>query len=389
MEFELRKYSSRHQYPNPSNNSPVHLKKLALYDFKNYEEAIFTFNNKVNCFLGKNGVGKTNILDAIYYLGFTKSALNGVDAQNIKHGKNQFIIKGKFSNEGNESEVICSYAIGSKKAIREDGMDTRKLSDHIGKYPIVLIAPNDIELIWSGGEVRRKFFDSLIAQLDKNYLEHLIIYSNQLKQRNSLLKQSGEKGIDYDLLDTYDQKIIVSGNYIHQKRTEFLKSFLPLFKENYVFLSGGTNEEVDIQYKSDCSGKDFGTLLKNSIRKDIVIQRTSIGIHRDDFVFTLNQFELKRIGSQGQQKSFLIGLKLAEFKSIENVKKVKPLLLLDDIFDKLDDERIHKLVTLVVEGAFGQLFITDARPDRSQGLLKEANVEAELFFIENGKLTAV
>lgn len=367
----------------------MHLKKLSLYDFKNYEEAHFAFYNKVNCFLGKNGVGKTNILDAIYYLGFTKSALNGVDAQNIKHGRNQFVVRGEFIHDTASSEIMCSYAVGSKKSIREDGNETRKLSDHIGKYPIVLVAPNDIELIWGGSELRRKFFDSLIAQLDKNYLEHLITYTNQLKQRNSLLRLSAERGMDYDLLDAYDQKIIFSGNYIHEKRASFLSSFLPLFKAHYAFLSGGSGEEVDIQYRSDCTDQDFGVMLKNSIRKDLIIQRTSVGIHRDDFVFNLNGFELKRIGSQGQQKSFLIGLKLAEFQSIEVVKKIKPLLLLDDIFDKLDDERIHKLVTLVVDGTFGQLFITDARPDRSQGLLKEANVQAELFLIDKGKLIEV
>lgn len=367
----------------------MHLKKLSLFDFKNYEEAHFVFDNKVNCFLGKNGVGKTNILDAIYYLGFTKSALNGVDAQNIKHGKNQFVLKGEFVNNDLDTEVSCSYSIGSKKTIRIDGNDARKLSDHIGNYPIVLVAPNDIELVWGGSELRRKFFDSLIAQLDKNYLEQLIVYTNQLKQRNSLLRLSAERGMDYDLLDTYDEKIISSGNYIHKKRTGFLSTFLPLFKLHYGFLSGDFAEEIDIHYKSDCTDQDFGVMLKNSIRKDMVIQRTSVGIHRDDFVFTLNGHELKRIGSQGQQKSFLIGLKLAEFQSIETVKKVKPLLLLDDIFDKLDDERIHKLVTLVVDGAFGQLFITDARPDRSQGLLKQAKVEAELFLIENGKLIEV
>jgi len=367
----------------------VHLKKLSLYDFKNYEEAHFTFDSKVNCFLGKNGVGKTNILDGIYYLGFTKSALNGVDAQNVKHDKNQFIIKGQFYRDNQNAEVICSYSIGSKKYIREDGSDTKRLSDHIGKYPIVLVAPNDVELVWGGSELRRKFFDSLIAQLDKNYLEHLIIYTNQLKQRNSLLRLSADRGLDHDLLDTYDQKIVQSGNYIHQKRAAFITSFLPLFRGHYGFLSGEAEEEVDIQYKSDCTDQDFGVILKKSLKKDLIIQRTSVGIHRDDFVFTLDGFELKRIGSQGQQKSFLIGLKLAEFQSIENIKKIKPLLLLDDIFDKLDDERIHKLVTLVVDGTFGQLFITDARPDRSRGLLKEADVDAELFLINAGKLVEV
>ncbi|MEQ8424789.1 MAG: DNA replication and repair protein RecF [Cyclobacteriaceae bacterium] len=363
----------------------MHLKKLDLFDFKNYEEAHFSFDNKVNCFLGKNGVGKTNILDAIYYLGFTKSALNGADAQNVRHGKNQFTIKGDFEIKDSVAEVACTYTLGSKKTIREDGNESRKMSDHIGRYPLVLVAPNDIELIWGGAELRRRFFDSLISQLDKHYLEHLIVYNNQLKQRNSLLRLSSEGRLDYDLLDTYDQKLVESGNYIHQKRAEFLSSFLPLFERHYGFISGEPVEEVNIAYKSDCTGQDFGTLLKESRKRDSVIQRTSVGIHRDDFVFFLGGYELRKIGSQGQQKSFLIGLKLAEFQSIETVMKRKPLLLLDDIFDKLDDERIHKLVTLVVNGTFGQLFITDARPDRSQGLLKEANVQSELFMIENGK----
>lgn len=364
----------------------VHLKKLSLHDFKNYESAQFVFDNKVNCFLGKNGVGKTNILDAIFYLGFTKSALIGADAQNVLHGKNQFVIKGEFENQNLGSDVTVSYAIGSKKIVKIDGNEAKKLSDHIGNYPLVLVAPNDVEIIWGGGELRRKFFDSLISQLDKRYLEELIIYTNQLKQRNSLLRLAAEKGLDQDLLETYDQKLVSSGNYLHNKRAEFLGSFLPLFKNHYRFISNDHNEEIDIQYKSDLTGENFELLLKSSIKKDVVNQRTSNGVHRDDFVFTLNGYELKRIGSQGQQKSFLIGLKLAEFQSIETVKKIKPLLLLDDIFDKLDDERIHKLVTLVVDGTFGQLFITDARPDRSRGLFQEASIEAELFLIENGKL---
>lgn len=362
----------------------MHLKKLALFDFKNYEGAHFAFNSKVNFFLGKNGVGKTNILDAIYYLGFTKSAFNGVDAQNVRQGKSQFVIKGLFELDGQHTEVSCSYAIGSKKTIHEDGNGTKKLSGHIGKYPIVLVAPNDIELVWGGGDLRRKFFDSLISQLDKTYLEHLITYTNQLKQRNSLLRLAADRGLDHDLLDAYDQKIIHSGSYIHQKRAAFIDSFLPLFNRHYAFLSGG-QEEVGIRYKSDCTGQDFGAILKKALKKDLVLQRTSVGIHRDDFLFTMGAFELKRFGSQGQQKSFLIGLKLAEFQSIENIKKIKPLLLLDDIFDKLDDGRIHKLVALVVDGTFGQLFITDARPGRSRGLLQDAMVGAELFYIEEGK----
>ncbi len=363
----------------------MHLKKLSLFDFKNYEEAHFGFDPKVNCFLGKNGVGKTNILDGIYYLSLTKSALIATDAQNIRHGRTQFVIKGEFQLDSSASAVACSFTQGSKKIMRVDEREADRLSNHIGKFPIVLVAPNDIELIWGASEMRRKFFDTLISQLDKIYLENLITYNNHLRQRNSLLRASDHGKIDLDLLEVYDQKLISTGNYIHQKRAEFLSSFLPVFEKHYAFLSGKL-EDVNIIYRSDSTGLDPGTLLRKSLKKDLAMQRTCVGIHRDDFVFVLNGYELKRIGSQGQQKSFLIGLKLAEFQSIEIAKQIKPLLLLDDIFDKLDDERIHKLVSLVIDGTFGQLFITDARPDRSKGLLKEAKVEAELFFIENGNL---
>lgn len=367
----------------------MHLTDLILFDFKNYSEAHFSFEGRVNCFLGKNGVGKTNILDAIHYLAFTKSSLLSSDAQNVRHGSSQFIVKGKFYNDDHITEVACSYAPGIKKSIIVDGKETSRLADHIGKYPIVLIAPNDIELIWGGGEMRRKFFDSLISQLNRNYLEQLMKYNHQLRQRNSLLRQADNGRVDRDLLDTYDHNLAETGKVIYQVRREFLNRLLPLFKKHYQFLSGSVDEEVDITYKSDCNDADLIDLLKESYRRDLALQRTCVGVHRDDFVFTLNGHELKRIGSQGQQKSFLIGLKLAEFQSIEIAKGLKPLLLLDDIFDKLDDDRIHKLVSLVVQGTFGQLFITDARPDRSQGLLKEANVQAELFQIEGGKLIEV
>jgi len=385
---ELRKYGSRAQSPNLHYKS-VHLTDLILFDFKNYSEAHFSFEGRVNCFLGKNGVGKTNILDAIHYLAFTKSSLLSSDAQNVRHGSSQFIVKGKFYNDDRITEVACSYAPGIKKSIIVDGKETSRLADHIGKYPIVLIAPNDIELIWGGGEMRRKFFDSLISQLNRNYLEQLMKYNHQLRQRNSLLRQADNGRVDRDLLDTYDHNLAETGKVIYQVRREFLNRLLPLFKKHYQFLSGSVDEEVDITYKSDCNDADLIDLLKESYRRDLALQRTCVGVHRDDFVFTLNGHELKRIGSQGQQKSFLIGLKLAEFQSIEIAKGLKPLLLLDDIFDKLDDDRIHKLVSLVVQGTFGQLFITDARPDRSQGLLKEANVQAELFQIEGGKLIEV
>ena len=365
----------------------MQLQKLRLFNFKNYEEAEILFSERIQCFLGNNGSGKTNLLDAIHYLAFTKSAVNPSDTQNIRQGQTQFMVKGDFLMAGKTKEVLCSFQYGQKKIVREDGQDYLKFSEHVGKYPAVLIAPQDIELIWDGSEMRRKFFDSLISQLDKTYLENLICYTNQLKQRNSLLRMFSESGkVDHDLLSTYDDQIISAGKSIYKLRKEFLVQFLPFFKQHYHFLAGDVREEVSISYRSDLETSDFGELLKRNFQKDMILQRTSSGIHRDDFLFTLNNSELKRYGSQGQQKSFLIGLKLAEFQSIAERKGFKPLLLLDDIFDKLDDLRIHKLMILIAQGQFGQLFITDAREGRSKEILKQAKVTAQMFNVLDGKL---
>jgi DNA replication and repair protein RecF len=321
----------------------------------------------------------------MHYLSFTKSAINPSDVQNIKLGENQFMIKGIFSANGKSKEVVCSFQQGQKKIIREDGQECLKFSEHVGKYPIVIIAPQDIELIWDGSEVRRKFIDSLLSQIDHAYLENLIVYSTFLRQRNGVLKMFAERGqTDYDLLAGYDQKIIPAAKSIFAKRKDFITEFIPAFRKHYQNLSDSRTEEMDIQYRSDLEGIDFEDTLQKNLQRDLMMQRTTNGIHRDDFLFLLNGNEVKRYGSQGQQKSFLIALKLAEFQMISDNKKFKPLLLLDDIFDKLDDKRINKILKLVTEGMFGQLFITDARPDRCKEILKEMNLKAGIVTIENG-----
>lgn len=361
------------------------LQELKLFNFKNYGEAHLHFDHQLNCFLGKNGSGKTNLLDAMHYLSFTKSAINPSDSQNVKLGESQFMIKGVFKIQGKSKEVVCSYQQGQKKVVREDGQECVKFSDHVGKYPLVLIAPQDIELIWDGSEVRRKFFDSLLSQIDHAYLEDLIVYTTYLKQRNSALKLMAERStIDHDLLASYHQKIIPSAQRIFSKRREFLKEFVPVFQQHYESLADSKDEAMNIQYRSDLEGNDFETLLDKNLHRDIALQRTTVGIHRDDFLFLLNAIEVKRYGSQGQQKSFLIGLKLAEFQCIAQRKDFKPLLLLDDILDKLDDNRIRKIMQFVANGMFGQLFITDARPARCMELIKEVNLKAGIVHIENG-----
>jgi DNA replication and repair protein RecF len=360
------------------------LRKLNLFNFRNYEQATISFEGQVHCLLGKNGSGKTNLLDAIYYLSFTKSSLLATDSQNIKTGQNFFSIKGTF---GNDREVQCSFQLGQKKVMKENGNDYSRLSEHIGKYPAVLIAPNDIGLIWDGSEVRRRFIDSMISQVNREYLERLITYTGHLKMRNSLLKRFAEKGsIDHDLLESCDRQLIPAGDFIAKTRQEFLSNFSPYFQRHYSFLSNSSSETVSINYRSGTDEDTLSDALEKNLNRDIILQRTTMGAHRDDFIFTLDGFELKRHGSQGQQKSFLIGLKLAEFDVLATHKGFKPLLLLDDIFDKLDDDRISRLIGLVDSGTFGQLFISDARPDRSSELLKLARITSEKFIVDNGTI---
>ena len=364
------------------------LEKLHLINFKNYEDTRVDFRGSVHCFLGKNGSGKTNLLEAIHYLSFTKGSFHTHDLSNVRHGQDQFLIDGLFEKNGKKFEVNCSFSVERKKVISENGEAYGRFSEHIGKYPLVLVAPNDIDLIWDGGEVRRKFFDTLLSQTDKVYLENLILYNAHLRQRNSSLKMFAERGdIDRDLIATYDEKIVSAGNILFRKRLDFIGLYQKLLSNRYEFLSN-TAEVAEVTYVSDLEKINFKEELIQNMDRDVAAGRTTIGIHRDDFLFTLGGHELKRFGSQGQQKSYLISLKLAEFDYLVSKSGTKPLLLLDDIFDKLDDERIHQLMKLVTGGAFGQIFITDARPGRSLEVLKEAGVKSQNFLVEEGRVSS-
>lgn len=365
------------------------LNHLRLFNFKNHAEINLAFDTDVTCIVGKNGSGKTNVLDAIHYLSFSKSAFNPSDVQNIKHQESGFFLRGSFTVNSKSKEVECIMQTAGKKVLREDGQDYSRFSEHLGKYPVVLIAPQDIELIWDGAELRRKFIDAIVSQVDRAYLEHLITYTHQLKQRNSLLKNFSDSGqVDIQLLETYNARLIESGEYIFNARKKFCNEFAERVQQHYTYLAETLEEQAGITYKSDLAETDFSQLLKTSVPRDIALQRTTTGIHRDDFIFTLKGYEIRRVGSQGQQKTFLIALKLAEFEVINARLNLKPILLLDDIFDKLDDYRIHRLITLVAEGTFGQLFITDARPDRTQSILTDAGIRARIFTIKNGTFTS-
>lgn len=365
----------------------MQLENIQLVNFKNYPEIKLDFSSKINVLVGKNGSGKTNLLDAIHYLSMTRSAFTSSDNFCIRNGENLFVIKGAFKMEKDFRDLTCSVQAGSKKIFREGVNDYDKLSEHIGKYPVVLIAPDDTELVKEGSESRRKFFDSIISQLDHQYLDALMQYNHALKQRNSLLKMFADTNSFDDIaLESYDRVLIQKGKLIYDRRKEFIIEFLPLFRQFYNFIV--ENEKADMVYASELNHISFDEGLKKNRKKDLALQRTSFGIHRDDYQFNLGDGDLKRLGSQGQQKSFVIALKLAQFDVTKNHKKFKPVLLLDDIFDKLDDFRIARLLDMIKNDQFGQIFITDARPDRTSSLLKQVNVPATIFTVENGKISA-
>ena len=364
----------------------MYLESLHLINFKSYLEANLHFSPRINVFVGKNGSGKTNLLDAIFYLGFTKSAFSSSDQQCISLGQSSFFLRGVFRTNSNTNMVATTIQLGAKKIFKENSDEYQKLSEHIGKYPIVIIAPDDVDLVKEGSEGRRKFFDEIISQIDKLYLDNLIQYHHALKLRNSMLRMYVERGaeVDWMAIESYDNILAATGTSIFQKRLQFTEEFLPVFEKYYLYLVDET-ERATIRYCSELTQTEFFNGLREGRRKDMLQQRTNFGIHRDDFEFLLGNEVLKKLGSQGQQKSFVIAMKLAQFEILENHKGFKPILLLDDIFDKLDDFRIARLLELI-KMDFGQLFITDARAEITMGLLRQIAVPSTIFTIEEGKV---
>ena len=364
----------------------MYLSRLQLQSFKNYTAQELNFSGGINCFVGKNGSGKTNLLDAIHYLSITKGAFNGVDSQNIRKGDPLFFIKGEWKGSKQAYQVHVAFQPGQKKIVKVNQKEYEKLADHIGRFPVVLIAPNDTDLIREGSEGRRKFFDSILSQLDPAYLENLMVYHQYLKQRNSLLKKYGDtRKLDKTLLEVYNEHLIRLGKLIFARRNEFVKHFIKLFSPRYQWLSGGV-EQTEVAYLSELSDENWPQLFAKALDKDLALQRTTSGIHRDDFEFVLEGEPVKRFGSQGQQKSFVVALKLAQYDLLKTEKGFSPVLLLDDIFDKLDDDRITKLMELVASDDFGQLFVTDARPERTLNLFRSLKKEKKLFKVDEGKV---
>lgn len=355
------------------------LKRISLLNYKNFSEIDFELDSKINCFVGKNGIGKTNILDAIYHLANGKSYFNPLAVQNIKHGEDFFVVDGEFEKNGRTEQILCSLKKGQKKILKRNGKVYEKFSDHIGFIPLVIISPADSDLIIEGSETRRKFIDTVISQLDSSYLQQLIQYQKIISQRNALLKFFALNHVfENDTLSIYNEQLNTLGESIFEKRKKFLIDFIPIFN-NYHHEITNSAETVQLVYQSNLFEKDTLTLLEENISKDRVLHYTSVGVHKDDLSFEIDNYPIKKFGSQGQQKSFLIALKLAQFDFVRKQSGEKPILLFDDIFDKLDEFRVSKIIEMVNKEEFGQLFISDTHPERTENIVKTTLQSYKIF----------
>jgi len=355
------------------------IKKISLFNYKNFSEAFFEFDSKINCFVGKNGIGKTNVLDAIYHLAYGKSYFNPLAVQNIKHNEEFFVIDGEFEKAERNEQIVSSFKKGQKKILKRNGKPYEKFSDHIGFIPLVIISPADNDLIIEGSETRRKFIDSVISQLDSSYLQELIQYQKIISQRNALLKYFALNHVfETDTLSIYNEQLNDLGQNIFEKRKQFIDDFLPIFNKHHRAISG-SEEKVQLVYESHLFEGTTLQLLEQNLAKDRALQYSSVGIHKDDLAFQIDGFPIKKFGSQGQQKSFLIALKLAQFEFVKKQSGEKPILLFDDIFDKLDETRVSKIVAMVNQEEFGQLFISDTHPERTESIVKTTHQSYKIF----------
>lgn len=362
------------------------LKNLTLLNFKNYGDAEVRFSETVNVFTGDNGSGKTNMLDAIHYLCLCKSYFNPIDSQQIKAGEEVFMIQGDFDRNEKSDKISCGVKRNQKKQFKRNKKEYEKLADHIGLFPVVMVSPYDVNLIMEGSEERRKFIDNVISQTDSQYLDQLIIYNRVLQNRNSFLKQVAiTHRYDPTLLEILDEQLVMAGKRIFVTRKAFMDEFIPLFSQYYDYLTE-SKESVEVLYQSQLNETAFEELLRKAVEKDRVLERTTTGIHKDELVFSISEMPLKKFGSQGQQKSFLIALKLAQYAYLSRNKGFKPILLLDDIFDKLDDKRVQKLMQMVSHHDFGQIFITDTGMERVKSIFEQIDAGVTIFEVIEGQI---
>lgn len=366
------------------------IEQLELTHFKNHRSSHWEFNSKVNIISGNNGNGKTNVLDALHYLSLTKSYLNSLDSQNITHGESMALLKARLNRKGKSHLIDLGLKKGQKKKIRIDGKEIDRLADHVGYLPVVMISPMDRDLILDAAETRRRLIDATVSQNNRRYLDALMTYNKALTQRNTTLKYfASNRVFDRDMLSLYDDQLITQAALIYAERNAFVEELTPILQSYYEVLSGG-KEQVGITYKTALHEADMRTLLDQKLDRDKLLQYTSSGIHRDDLVFHLGEHPIKRVGSQGQQKSFLIALKLAQFEVGKRHLGMAPILLLDDIFDKLDEGRVANLLTLVNTEDFGQIFITDTHPQRMQILSETLSLQHTTFeILDNGEIQSL
>ncbi|MFT4899735.1 MAG: DNA replication and repair protein RecF [Flavobacteriales bacterium] len=359
------------------------LKELSVVNFKNFKGIEVSLNPKINCFVGNNGQGKTTLLDAIYYLSFCKSFLNSIDTQNVNMEESFFVLQGEYEREEKIERVYCGLKKGQKKVFKRNKKEYEKLADHIGMFPLVIISPSDSNLITLGSDLRRKFLDGIISQFDHPYLETLLIYNKAITQRNALLKYfSRQRTFNQDQLDVWDDQVVKYGNVLYEKRKQLIEQLTPVFQRYYQQISGG-KEQVELVYQSQLENGDFAGQLKQAYKEDSRRLFSTVGIHKDDLVFKLSGGQIKKFGSQGQQKSYLIALKLAQLEFLKSTVGINPILLLDDVFDKLDEERVSHILEMVNGNQFGQIFISDTHPKRIEEILSQLELESSVFEVNN------
>ncbi|MDE6711003.1 MAG: DNA replication and repair protein RecF [Alistipes sp.] len=360
----------------------MRLKKLTLLNFKNIARQELSFCRGVNCLVGDNGAGKTNVVDAGYYLSMCKSSLPMTDTQSILHGAEGFLIDGQYLSDAEKNErIVCSFTRKGGKVLKRNGKEYERLADHVGLVPAVIVSPADYALISDAAEERRRYLNACISQLDRTYLSDVMRYNAVLAERNRLLKMQP----DETMLAIYDGQLVEYGTKIHTARQAFAERLQPVVAEYYRTLSDD-REQVELHYKSELSERPFDEILRAARQKDMINEYTTSGIHRDDLTLRIGGYPLRKYGSQGQQKSFLIALKLAQYAIVAEACGERPILLLDDLFDKLDAGRVEQLIRLVSDEAFGQIFITDCNPTRLKSILDKAGGEYALFTVADGEI---
>ncbi|HPE75981.1 MAG TPA: DNA replication/repair protein RecF [Draconibacterium sp.] len=364
----------------------MQIEDISIVNFKNLKEVQIEFSSKLNCFIGKNGAGKTNILDAVYYLSFCKSFSTTVDLLNINHEESFFMLNGNYQRLESTENISVGFKKGGGKQFKRNTKVYKKLLEHIGLLPLVMITPSDVNIILGGSDERRKFMDGVISQYNQNYLDDLQKYNRALQQRNNLLRQFAlNRNFQVDLLELWDIQLIEYGKRIHDERREFVEKLIPVFQRYYSFISQD-NEKVSLVHESGLYNNDFEELLKESIVKDRAVQFTTQGIHKDDLVFYLGDYPIRKLGSQGQMKTYLVSLKLAQFDFVKEISGLKPILLLDDIFDKLDQFRVEQIVKVVAGEQFGQIFLTDTNREHLDSIIKKMDADFRIFNVDSGKV---